>query len=81
MAYPPKPRIRVSPALKAACLKDGRPFWQLTLLAGVTHPSRLSYLINADAVPATAINMHQLRRIAEVVGLPESELFPKETDR
>ena len=80
MAYP-KSRLAVPAALKDACLKDGRPFWLLAIRAGFNHTSRLSFLINAASVPKTDCNIAALRRIAEVVGLPESELFPKETDR
>lgn len=80
MAYP-KPRIRVSPALKAACLQNGRQFWQLAIQAGFTHPSRLSYLINAADVPKTDCNINALRSIAEVVGFPAEQLFLDEVPR
>jgi len=71
----PAPRRRLNPALHAACRASGHPMWVLAIAAGFKHPARLSQLICAETVPATATTKEQLHRIADRVGFPVSQLF------
>jgi hypothetical protein len=69
------PRLRTNPAIHDACRASGRPMWQLALAAGFTHYPRFSTLICAETIPATDTNIEQLRRIADTVGFPQTQLF------
>jgi plasmid maintenance system antidote protein VapI len=50
------------------------PGHRLALVLGIHH-SKLSALINANAVPATDVNIERLERIANAVGFPKTQLF------
>lgn len=72
------PRLNLNPALRTECRarrKVGLRLWKLALVAGLPHQSRLSSLLSADSVPATATTLRQLHRIADAVGFPKSQLF------
>jgi len=69
------PRRHVNPALRATVRACGKPGFVLAIRSGFAHHSKFSFLINAESVPASAINIERLERIADIVGFPKSRLF------
>ncbi len=69
------PRLRVNPKLREAVRASGRPGWQLAIDCGFLHHAKFSALIHARTMPATALNIERLRRIAAAVGFPAERLF------
>jgi len=65
----------LNPGLRATVQATGIPVWRLAAAAGFLHAHKFSGLINAASVPATAINVSRLEKIASAVGFDKARLF------
>ena len=59
----------------AAVKANALPAKFIAQLAHIRHPTKLSALIHAETVPASAGNIAALERIAEVVGFDRNQIF------
>jgi hypothetical protein len=68
------PRLRLNPQFVAAVRASRLPYEPLALACGCRE-AHFSYLINAVAVPSTTLNVDVLRRAADAVKFPRTDVF------
>lgn len=79
MPYPRAAERYINPRFRTFYQRSHRASWELAATAGFPHQSTFSTLIRSEVVPATALNVERLQRVADALGFPRDQIFLTDT--
>jgi hypothetical protein len=75
LPYPRTNRRYVNPRFRDAYRRSRCASWELALRAGFPPQSHFSSLIRAESIPATALNVERLRRVAMLLDFDPDKIL------